>query len=633
MTMRSLAGDQRGFTIIEVLVAATLLVVGVLGTISLVDVSNAKTNQSKGREGATNLAREVVEGARTIGYQQLQPASIKAQLQAMPGLANSGVDWTVKRRGFAYTVEVKVCSVDDPKDGYGSHAGTTFCTDSSTAGSADAQAEDSKRATVDITWKSFSKTRTLRQVALIASDGAAGPPVTSLVSTAPVVPDPAAPVITGSSITSVAFKATVPAGVSSVVYSLDGVDKGNATVAANGTDWAFSLPISTLSDGGYDVSARAVDARGVAGPSFSIPLKLIRSQPAAPAGLVGGPNTIFVNGAAQTVIELEWRANSERNVIGYRVYNANNALVCPANLQTIDPKLWCIDFAATGGTYFVRALYRDAGGIVREGPASTVSAISSSLRTYYLKQTTGNTADGTTCLNAFRKRDMETGYAGSDPEETYDRTSSNVSLNFCSPASSGEDSIRAGTTTVYGYVSNSAGNTCNISASLVKNGTTLLGSASVLVPKQTGNTLYAWTFSNSSTTLAAGDRLNLYMNWTQVKACDSTVLRYGGTTNRSSLTVPASGNAKPDPPTGLSATTEVDGTTRLSWSAPTSGSPAVSFYRIYRDGQNYTNRYDTTGSATDTTYVDDPGGASHTYHVTAVSANLAESVMAGPVTK
>jgi hypothetical protein len=284
------------------------------------------------------------------------------------------------------------------------------------------------------------------------------------------VPDPAAPVITGSSISSVDFTATVPAGVSSVVYSLDGADKGNATVAANGTDWTFTLPIEDLSDGGYDVSVRAVDARGVAGPSFAIPLKLIRSQPAAPAGLVGGPNKVYVNGVLTPVVEVEWRANSERNVIGYRTYNSNGALVCPASTGTLDAKLSCIDFAATGGTYSVVALYRDAAGLESEG-------------------------------------------------------------------------------------------------------------------------------------------------------------------SRASVGSGASGDAKPDPPTGLSATTEVDGTTRLSWSAPTSGSPAVSFYRIYRDGQNYTNRYDTTGSATDTTYVDDPGGASHTYHVTAVSANLAESVMAGPVTK
>ena len=626
---------ERGFTIIEVLVAATLLVIGVLGTVALVDTSNARTNQTKGREGATNLAREVVEGARSIGYQRLQPLTIKAELQAIPGLADAvpGAEWTVKRRGLTYTLNVSVCAVDDPKDGYGSHAGATFCADSAATGTADSQPQDLKRVTVDIAWSSFSKAETLRQVALVASDGATGPPVTSLVATAPVVPDPAAPVITGS-ITSVAFKATVPAGVSSVIYSLDGGDKGNATVAANGTDWTFTLPISALSDGGYDVSVRAVDARGVAGPSFAIPLKLIRTQPAAPSGLVGGPNTVFVSGAPDAVIELDWKANSERNVIGYRAYNPGGALVCPASALTLDTRLSCIDFAGTGGTYQVVALYRNAAGAVTEGPPSSVSTTPppTAPSTYYFKQTAGNTSDGTTCLSAFRRRDMETGYAGSDPQETYARTSSNVSLNFCSPASIGGETIPAGTTTVSGYVSNSAGSTCDISASLYKNGTTLLGSASVTVPSGSANTLRTWTFSNSSTTLAPGDRLNLYMNWTQVKACNSTVLFYGGRTNRSSVSMPGGVAIPPNPPTGLSATTLADGTTQLSWSAPASGNP-VSFYRIYRDGIDYTNRYDTTGSATDTTFVDDPGGTTHTYYVTSVSTKLAESTKAGPVTK
>ena len=626
-------GDQRGFTLIEVLVAASLLVIGVLGTMALVDASNATTNQNKGREGATNLAREVVEGSRSIGYEKLEPFTVHPELQAMPGLADvsPGPGWGVKRRGIDYTVDVSVCSVDDPKDGLGSHAGVTFCADSSATGTADPQSRDFKRVTVDISWESAFKTQSLRQVALIATDNSAGPPVTALVATAPVVADPAAPVITGSAITSVTFRATVPAGVSSVVYSLDGEDKGDATVEANGTDWTFTLPISALTDGGYSVSVRAVDARGVAGPSFAIPLKLIRSQPVAPSGFTGGPNTINVSGTPTSVVELEWRANSERNVIGYRVYNASGALVCPADLLTIDLKLTCIDFANAGGTYSVVALYRDAGGTVQEGPASTVKT-GLFTHTYYFKKTTANTSDATKCLNAFRKRDMAIGYTGSDPEETYDRTSSNVSLNFCSPASTGGETIQGGTTTVSGYVSNSAGSTCNISASLYKNGTTLLGSASVTVPNASANTLRTWVFPTTSTALASGDRLNLYMNWSQVKACDSTILRYGGTANRSSVRTPGTEPLPPGAPTGLSATTLADGTTQLSWSAPASGNP-VSFYRIYRDGINYTNRLDTTGSGTDTTYVDDPGGTTHTYHVTSVGPRLAESAMAGPVTK
>lgn len=632
MGLRSMLGDQRGFTIIEVMVAATLLVIGVLGTMAMVDSSNAQTRLSGGREGATNLAREVVEGARSIGYDELLPASVNPRLQALPGLTSlSGTTWTVKRRGITYTISTSLCSVDDPKDGYGSHAGASYCADSSSTGTTDAQAEDFKRLTVDVTWPRNAGTQSMRQVALIDSPASKGPRVAALIATNATPQD--APKITSPTLTPASFKATAPPGVDSMVYSLDGVDKGSATKAPNGTDWTFDIPLpASLSDGGYDVSVRAVDARGVVGPSFSIPMTLIRSAPEAPSGLVGGPNTIYVGGAPKQVTELEWNANSERNVIGYRVYNAGSTLVCPASAQTLSLKLSCIDqTVGNGGTYTVRALYRNAADVVTEGPSAPVTT-GSFTRTYYLKQTTGNTSDATTCAGAFRKRDMQMGYAGADPEETYNRTSSNVSLNFCSPAFSGGDTVQAGTTTVSGYVSNSAGSTCAITASLLKNGTTLLGGTSVTVPQQSGNTLRTWTFANSSTTLAAGDRLDLYMNWTQVKACDSTVLRYGGTTNRSSVALPGGASAPPNPPTGLSATTLGDGTTQLSWAAPAAGTP-VSFYRIYRDGIDYTDRIDTTGSGTEITYVDDPGGTTHSYRVTSVSENLAESTMAGPVTK
>ncbi|MEJ7715465.1 MAG: hypothetical protein WKF40_07070 [Thermoleophilaceae bacterium] len=91
--------------------------------------------------------------------------------------------------------------------------------------------------------------------------------------------------------------------------------------------------------------------------------------------------------------------------------------------------------------------------------------------------------------------------------------------------------------------------------------------------------------------------------------------------------------APPNPPTGLSATTLADGTTQLSWVGagvaatppPSTGSTATA--------STTPTASTSTGSATETTYVDDPGGTTHTYYVTAVSDNLAESTMTGPVTK
>jgi hypothetical protein len=91
-------------------------------------------------------------------------------------------------------------------------------------------------------------------------------------------------------------------------------------------------------------------------------------------------------------------------------------------------------------------------------------------------------------------------------------------------------------------------------------------------------------------------------------------------------------NVPPNPPRDLTATVPGDGTIVLTWNNPDSPpagdvSDTVRYYRIYRDGELYADRYDRTGSATDMTFVDtDPGPGTHTYSVTTVDSQLAESV-------
>jgi hypothetical protein len=116
---------------------------------------------------------------------------------------------------------------------------------------------------------------------------------------------------------------------------------------------------------------------------------LIRGEPAAPKGLVGGFNTVIAGGVSTRAIELQWQANSERNVIGYRVYGPSG-LVCPRNaagepsLTTLSTALSCIDlnppaYSATNITYEVRALYHPSSGAesvnteeIKQGPAAVL---------------------------------------------------------------------------------------------------------------------------------------------------------------------------------------------------------------------------------------------------------------------
>ncbi|MCA1707168.1 MAG: prepilin-type N-terminal cleavage/methylation domain-containing protein [Actinobacteria bacterium] len=80
---------EHGFTIVEVMVASLLLVVGALALVGLVDAANGATSSNKRREAGTNLAREVIENAGTIAYDDVTPDRLVPALQARPGLADS----------------------------------------------------------------------------------------------------------------------------------------------------------------------------------------------------------------------------------------------------------------------------------------------------------------------------------------------------------------------------------------------------------------------------------------------------------------------------------------------------------------------------------------------------------------
>src|SRR5438445_13768387 len=108
---------EGGFTMIETLIAAFVLAVGIGGLFGMLSISVKATGSSRAREGATNLAQEILEDARTIPYAQLSPTDIVSELQTMNGLANtSGTSaWQITRRRYTYTITASECSIDDPK--------------------------------------------------------------------------------------------------------------------------------------------------------------------------------------------------------------------------------------------------------------------------------------------------------------------------------------------------------------------------------------------------------------------------------------------------------------------------------------------------------------------------------------
>jgi hypothetical protein len=174
-----------------------------------------------------------------------------------------------------------------------------------------------------------------------------------------------------------------------------------------------------------------------------------------------------------------------------------------------------------------------------------------------------------------------------------------------------------------------------MTADLRLNGVATGYSSTQTVPKNGSPTLFQWQWAIPSYTFASGDRVNAFFTTPSGAQCDKVTIVFGSTAHASAVDLPNSGGGqpvgKPSAPTNLQGTANADGSKALTWTAPSGGNP-VAFYRIYRDGVEYTDRYDATGD-TSTSYTDpNPDGLQHSYWVTAVSTNLAESSYVGPVT-
>jgi type IV pilus modification protein PilV len=119
---------EDGFTMVEIMVAMVLLVIGVLAMLVIVEGGLTSTSRTTAREQATNLARDLVERSRQVPYASTTlgaaPAALAAALPETPTV--SGGTFVVRRRNINYTVTVTACSIDSPADGAGV-GNATFC--------------------------------------------------------------------------------------------------------------------------------------------------------------------------------------------------------------------------------------------------------------------------------------------------------------------------------------------------------------------------------------------------------------------------------------------------------------------------------------------------------------------------
>ena len=306
--------EQRGFTLVEVMAAMLVLLVGVLGTVAMIDGANATTSFTKAREGATNLAREALENSRAVDYDKLTSADLAGELQSKRKLPDerAAAGWQIERREIEYTVSVSACIVDDETDGAGSHTGGEFCAPPPGT-STESNPDDYRRVTAVVSWSSRGKPGEVSQTAVVSNpSGGLGPRILSFNG-----PDTVGPGATTASFTAQTTSAEALRWT---------VDDGSSPPPATGgpTSWTFSWHLNqpeTFScektanwvlDGDYVVTAQAFDGRGIPGDLRARTVRVDRQAPAAPCGVDGGRNG--------SIVDLQWLRNPERDIAGYRVF-------------------------------------------------------------------------------------------------------------------------------------------------------------------------------------------------------------------------------------------------------------------------------------------------------------------------
>lgn len=546
------ARGQAGFTLIEVMVAAGLLLVGVLGTLTLFTAASRATVTTKAREQAVALQREIVEGARSLSYDKLTPNSVVPALQALPDLGDDQPTvpgWQINRRGFTYTVAVGACSVDDPSDGVGVVDDSTFCASGS------------------------GGTSPARCTQLLGVTGA----------------------IQG---TSLAATAGLDVGNCGIDLNLDGqIDNlTRAQVTASGLNLCTILgmnlcPTSTPDTNPDDYKRVVTLVRWAVGGGSRFALQ---STTLPNPGMSAAPQVVSMNTTGPTTVTSKLTTSVPFVVTTSRT---------PASVA------WLLDGTTKGTASGAASAWTFSWNIGAVSAGATPNA--------------GEVLDGTYVVGA--KAFDSYGDYGSTKSQT-------ISLNRRVPYAptgfaAGRNAGGSGGSSVVDFQWNPNQERDIVGYRVYRQPT--LGSAVQVCPATTGDTTASTSCEATSQPTSA--LVSYYM--VAVDRDSLGALREGDPSAATAVTLT---NSPPSAPGTLSASS-TGGNTVLSWVA-SAGDPdlgdSVSFYRIYRDGTTFADRYDRTGTGAELSYTDTHvNGVQHTYRVVAVDTQLAESPFSNAVTK
>lgn len=380
-------------TLIELMVGAIIIVSGMLGVSVMLDGANQTTDANRMRITGTNLAREVLDASRSVDYDAIGPGTVGPALRARAGLAPTGTasgdTWNVRRRNVTFTITATPCTFDDPKDGLANPGATppvnppdnpcpAAAPVSFPAGRApvESQPDDFRRVAVEVSWQRRGR-HVYRATALIPNPtGGLGPRITCFARqgrcTPPLNADPGGaqvgPAFASQNNLPFAVETALNPTASAVNWKVDDGSAGGD--AAGGTEaWNFNWQIGVVGtpnevlDGIYSLSAQAFDNRGTPGDTRALTIGLNRSDPRTPTTVTGGINRRF-GVAGVGVVELQWAANPERDIIGYYVERqtaTERTQVCGSLADPLrSSQLSCIDTnpvgVATSDEYYVIAV-------------------------------------------------------------------------------------------------------------------------------------------------------------------------------------------------------------------------------------------------------------------------------------
>lgn len=333
---------------IEVLVAAMVLVVGLVALLGMLEVASKTTQTNRVRQEATNVAREAIENVRALSYTQLAtPTSIASALvpQMTPGATLSGSTLTVTRSagtggggtgGYAFNVTLTTCSLDDPSDGYGDHSalpasGGNWCPDVAPSGTSDSNPDDYKRVSVTVTPTgngAAARTYPVQQTVDIYAKAVNGPAVSCLTTT--TCPGSNVPVTTLGQ-NALTFSVTTTRLAYQIQWLVNGnppqsqdPSGANGIYAPAGTTSSFtwSIPFSAGNsiDGTYSISALALDPNGNSGSRSTIQVTVNEHQVIAPTSFNAGFDQQIPGGG----VDIQWVPSVDQDVLYYNVYHSYN---------------------------------------------------------------------------------------------------------------------------------------------------------------------------------------------------------------------------------------------------------------------------------------------------------------------